>query len=1420
MALLAVLLIVVALAGAAVVVLARRRGALDADAVARALAAAAEQLTAGKAAQARRRYARLAKRLAAGPAELGPQRGLALLGQAEATIPTGDRAATLALHREAFPLLADPARQLPRWSLRHLAEERMRGGERNPADGTPQTGERPRTPDGDLGPLLAFLQATAAGAEPGEEAQAAARALDWLQRRCREGSAEQREEATVRALAALPGRDWPVLARAALLQETGRLAEAETLVADSVRGGSGELHFRWGIHHYNRHRDGAAVAAFDEALHIGPGEPSPWGRGPALRTDCLLFRGLAKQRHGNTDGAWSDFAAATAESPTDPRPRYALGRLALLLGADDQAREQFTAALTVQPSFAPARFGLALVHERAERHAEAAADYRAGLDRAPDWRPARVRLGAALLAAGRTAEAEPLLRAESDTEPGSRWTGIAAFHHGLALARTDDPAGALARWEPLDDEDLSERRALARDRLARTRLTGDPVAARELWQRAAAEHPAAPGYRAALREAALREAAHLLVTGRDRPESRAGATAALALADTLPGALTHRQARLRAALALAEGKTEPVGTLLDAGSGLRDRYHLAAVALLAGRPARTIALLGPPDPNGDPATARLRALLAERAGNWAAALEWYRNFLTAAAPPGAARAAEPAGDCAACDRPATGACAGCGREACTDHLHTPEGAGSPRCVRCAGPALRAVLDCARRTGAPEQAEPVLAAWAAALGDSAAAAPVRLDLALLRAELGRHDEALADLPADAAAVRAAVLIRRAGAALAAGRPGRAAGDLRQALRLAPGHARATETLVLLAEHEAHQHAIEGRHREAWEAYRDLLLKDPAHPRLLHALGLAGYRLATASGAAASESAVSGSAVSGSAVSESAVSESAASGNAASGAARDEVWAWTLGCLVAALHQPELWAESARITGRTPEPQRLAAARTGLIDRLRDDLRALDRAAGRSGDEVSAWTLRLGMEAHTADAFAQEDLRIALPGCPSRRLTVGPTLDRLFRAEPELAAWAEAFEQAVRAWRQPAGSGAPGPARALGLFGELGPQRYLQLQGRQAAAVAALDAVPQQRRGEDWQSLLGESLVSQAREHHRNQDWREALDCLTRAGAVPGAALPADSAAIAAESGVRAARALLKSTVDDQPGAAELLEKAYALAPDDPEVRGDLGATYAQWARKINNEDKDYPRALELLQKSLELVPGDPTARHFLEAALGNRAGQLSRPEASDAELEEAADAWRALIALNPDPDHRLGLAFVLRHLARSAAFADDRGRAVRRMAEALDADPEWDGDAEHEAPRRVAVMLANHVLDAMGDKPFTAQAAVLQKAKSYDDSTDIRRLMVSVWRGEAIGHYEARRYQEALRLLEEALGLSRTPEDDDKLHRELGIVYGSYAVQRANARQLREARDLARKAVEHNPEDLELRAMQRRINSLY
>ncbi|MFF7635499.1 hypothetical protein ACFZB9_20430 [Kitasatospora sp. NPDC008050] len=1465
MAQLALLLLVVVLVGAGGAALVRHRRAFDPAAVAKALTRAAAPAKAGQQEQARRRYARLVRRLATAPEALRAQRGLALVGQADATAALGDTPGALPLYREAFPLLPEPAWQLPRWSLRQLAGEAVQSAKGLTADGLVTDG---LTTDGQfadgqfaddsLPPVLAFLQATAQGAEPGAEAQAAAAALDWLQRRCREGTDAQREHATAAALAALPGRDWPVLARTALLHGSGRLPEAEALLAAAAPAGSGELWFRRGAQLSARQQDTLAVAAFDEALRRGPGEPGPWSRGPLLRAESLLFRGLARQRLGELAPAGADLRAAVAEAPRDPRPRYALGRLALLRGEDEQAREQFTAALGTQHTYAPARLGLAVLHERASRPADAAADYQAALALSPHWRPARVRLGAALLAAGRDAEAEPLLRAEAangtagEAEDGATggaaggtgegpddgcWRRTAAFHHGLALARAGDPAGALARWEPLRGVDLLDRLALARDQLARRQLAADPAAARALWQQAVTDVPSAPGYRPALREAALREAAQLLLGRRDLARAREEAAAALALAEPPPPWRTagpgqvdgphagapktgvpdaarapvttdRRTARLRAALALAQGSADGTAALLSPADGPRERYHLAAAALVTGRPVQTVALLAPlePAPAGDPGTARLRALLAERAGNWPAALEWHQRFLDS--PVGHSPGAGPvsglaiahspcgAGSGAACTEAATGACGGCGREGCAGHLYRPEqaGAGAPRCVSCAGPALRAVLDCARRAGLVAQAEATLTAWADVLGE-ADAAPVRRDLALLRAERGDLAGALATLPAAAARERGAVLVRSAAVALAAGQSARAAGELRQAVDLAPEHPQATAALALLAEHEAHLHAAEGRYQQAWDGYRALLLGDPAHPRLLHSLGLTGYRLATAAGRAGDD-----------------------------GAAEQDgsLWQWTIGSLIAALHLPELWHETARVTARPAEPQRIAAARTALTDRLREDLRLLDRAHGRSGDEVAAWTVRLGMETHSAEAFAQEEeLRISGPGGDSRRLVLGPTLDRLLRAapqSPELIDWRRRFEHAVQPWRRPGPFGVHPVTQALGLFGTLGPHRYLLLQGRHAAAVAALDAIPGPEQDEAWRELLQEALTNQAGEHHRQQDWREALACLTRAQQLREAPVPPALAEIAADCGLRAARALLKETGDDQAGAVSLLEQARALAPEHDEVRSNLGAGYAQLARKISNEGKEFTRALALLRRAIELAPQDPTARHFLAAALGNRARELSAP-GTEKGLLEAVGLWQELIALDPqEKEHRYGLTHVLGQLARTAALAGDRAQAVGRMTTALENDPDWSGNTVREAPRRVAVLLANTLEEYQG-RPFGERTALLKLARSYDDSAELRGLMLVVWRSEAAEHFGANRYQESTELLEEALKLAPDPAAANKVREELGIVCSAHAVRQANMRQLRQARSLIAQAVQYSPQDRTLRNLQRRINSL-
>ncbi|WP_431676056.1 hypothetical protein [Kitasatospora sp. KL5] len=1410
MALFALLLIAVALAGLGGFVLVRRRRALDAASVAKALAAAAARLAAGQPEQARRRYARLTERLALAPPPLQPQRGTALIGLAEATETLGDRAAALGFCREAFPLVRTPDTQIPRWGLRRLAEAEIRSG-------------RP-----DLAPVLAFLRATDHGPEAGEEAESATRVLDWLQHRCRDASAADRDSATAAALKALPGRDWPVLARSAFLRDSGRPGEAEAVLVAAAPGGSGELWFRHGAHLHAAGRNAEAVEAFGHAVERGTGEPSPWARGASLRAEALLFRGLARQFLGDHPGAGTDLANAAAAAPADPRTHYALGRLALLLDRDDEAHGHFTAALAAQPGHTPSRLGLALLHERAGRPAEAAADYRTALESAPHWQPAKVRLGAALLAAGRAEEAAPLLHAEA--EAGHPWSPAAAFHHGLALARSGDPKGAVDRWEPLRGPDLPALPTLLaaqRDLLARRLLDTDPGAARALWQQAVLDTPDDPGLRLCLREAALREAAHLLLTRRDDPQALDAAANALALAGSpAPGkdgpAASAREGRLRAALALARGSaTGPDALPADADSP-RDLYHRAAAGLLTGRPVRTVAMLAPlePEPAGDPALARLRALLAERAGNWTGALDWYRRHL--ANPAGPAPAPAGGACCAAaadtpCDRAADDACGGCGREGCAAHLYRPAGDGSVRCGRCAERALLAVLDCALQAGLPQEAEQTLAAWAAVLGDSPAGVAVRAGLCLLRADDGDLDAALAGLPAAAHRARTKVLVRRAARAVGAGRFGDAAGDLREAVRLTPGHALATEALGVLAEHEAARHAAEGRYQEAWDCYHALLLKDPSHPRLLHALGLVSYRLAAAvpaQGIPPQE-----------APAQEASREAAQAGPTASGRAdrpdRADLWHWAIGCLVPSLHLTDVWDAAAHVTGRDTEPPRMAAARAALIDRLRSDLRTLDQTHGRSGDEVDAWAVRLGMEVRCAEAFAEDEVVIGRPDGTSHRLVVGPALERLLRTSPpsgELSSWQGAFEYAVLPWRKPGPYGVHSLTHALGLFDELGPQRYLLLQGRHAAAVSALEAPDGAETDETRQLLLREALTSQAAEHHRHQEWREALECLTRARTLPGPELTAELAALGADAGLRAARALLKEHDDDQAGAAELLEQALALSPGHREVRENLGAAYAQHARKVNNETKDYRQALVLLRKALALAPDDPTARHFLEAALLNRANEVS-VLGPGGDLVEATELWQELTELDDDPDHRSGLVYVLQLRSLTAALADRRAEAVARMAEAMAADEDFDGDPDAEAPRRVSVVLANYVLEKYQDRPFDERASLLRRAQTYDDSADMRTVIVNVWRGEAASNFEADRFADAALLLEQALQMAGPADVKANIRKELGVVYGAHAVRSANARRFGEARTLIGKAVARDPNDSGLRSLKYRIDRL-
>jgi hypothetical protein len=176
-------------------------------------------------------------------------------------------------------------------------------------------------------------------------------------------------------------------------------------------------------------------------------------------------------------------------------------------------------------------------------------------------------------------------------------------------------------------------------------------------------------------------------------------------------------------------------------------------------------------------------------------------------------------------------------------------------------------------------------------------------------------------------------------------------------------------------------------------------------------------------------------------------------------------------------------------------------------------------------------------------------------------------------------------------------------------------------------------------------------------------------------------------------------------------------------------------------------------------------------------------------------------------------------YVLQLRSLTAALADRRTEAVVHMAEALAADAEFTGDPNAEAPRRVSVVLANHVLEKYQDRPFDQRASLLRRAQTYDDSADMRAVIVNVWRSEAAKNFEADRFADAALLLEQALQMAGPADVKANIGKELGVVHGAHAVRSANARRFQEARTLIGKAVAHDPGDAGLRSLKYRIDRL-
>ncbi|MFF1871796.1 hypothetical protein [Kitasatospora herbaricolor] len=1384
----------------------RRRAAsrpvTRADQYAELLAAADAARAAGRTPQALRAYRKLAERLvgAALSPTLRKGRGNALVGQGLCTAALGDGPAALRLYREAFALT-----ELPPEALRALAEDIAAG----------------TAPDAEAGAEELDIVLAALAAAPG---QAAGPVDGYLQQRClaarRRGHAEVADLAR-RVLLAAPGLEWAVLARSAAQRAGGRPADAEAtlrvatgqVTAGGAITGSAEIWFRLGVVLAGQGRHPEAVQALDEAARRPPGTPSPWTLGERLRREVPLQRGIAHREAGDLVRARADLDAAVREGLDDPRTHYARGVLAVAEQDDAVAGACFEAALRADADHAPARFGLGLLAERAADSATAVAQYQAGLARTPDWEPGRVRLGAALAAAAQPAQALHFL-------DGLR-TAEAEHHRGLAHAALGDPAAAAESWAGLEQIPAVARNlATARDHLARRALAaGDHARARELWESCRelhpdGTHPAAATWPAFVAEAALREGGTALLARPTDELARRRITRLLRIA-LLSDPEDARATHLLAVPALLRGDAAAVVDLLrPLGQRLltpRGRHHLALARLLQGRPALAVALLGEqagaehPGPSGtvtadtaeafpgDPAEAVLRGALAARAGSWARAAALYAHALDPGPGPGDRPGGEPgipalrcaagggaAGDGAAegaaaaggasgaraaggCTAPSTVRCGQCGRPCCHDHAAVlpatsltgaPGTTASPaaRCRNCLAPVTAALLDAARRAGDLARAEAALTRWAPA--DPLA----RRTAALLRAERGDPAgaaQAYGEAGQDRAA-RAALAGIRFALAVRAARDQRyeeAEQQLDLTLALAPAHPTGLRGKQLLAERRADLDEQEGRHPQAWEHRRASWQQAPGDLAAIHALALAAHRLA------------------------------------ASGAGRT-YWEWAAACWAAVLHSPAFWELLAERTGRTPGPEQIATARAALAERIGRDLReseAADSPADRTAG--TALDVRWSLELHAAEEMA----RAALAGHGPAGLACGPLLLARIREQPAGPAWTGALEAALAA------RGGDGLARLAALLSPLGVQHYLLEQGLYEDAVSALAG----REGKEAADLLTEVLLRQAGERHRHREWAAALDSWTRAAA-GGAALGTRREQIA-DAALQGVRSLLAEDSENHAGAVALLEQALALAPGHHGVRQNLGASYLQLGRKVNNEQRDYAEALRLVRLALEFTPDDELVRRTAGTVLGNRAGALM-DEGRDRDFAEAEELLREALTLADSDDTRRALSGVLYRKGRKLALARDRAPALAAATQAVVLDPEKDtADAQAEGRRILGVMLHNHALGEEFKSRLTERIGLLEEARWYEDDAQTREALAWTLRNHGVDRANADDFTRAVALLKKSLEVL----DLADTRQQLALCYRIQAVALANRRDLYGARRAVREGLEIDPYNTEL-----------
>jgi tetratricopeptide (TPR) repeat protein len=432
------------------------------------------------------------------------------------------------------------------------------------------------------------------------------------------------------------------------------------------------------------------------------------------------------------------------------------------------------------------------------------------------------------------------------------------------------------------------------------------------------------------------------------------------------------------------------------------------------------------------------------------------------------------------------------------------------------------------------------------------------------------------------------------------------------------------------------------------------------------------------------------------------------------------------------------------------------------------------------------------------------RVALPADGPGPLTCGPLLLARIREQPVGPGWTRALDTALAGDHRDTGL-----ARLAALLSPLGVQHVLLEQGLYEEAAAALADQP----GEEAAALLAEVLTRQGAELHRHREWTAALDCFTRAAAA-GAALDGLHEEIA-DSALHGVRVLLAQDSEDHAGAVALLERALALVPGHGAVRENLGASYLQLGRQVNNEERDYARATRLVRLALEFAPDDQLARRTAGTVLVNHAGELME-RGSEADLEQAEALLREAAAASDADEVRSVLAGVLYRKSRRLAVARDRTAALAAAGQAVLADPEKDHQGvaavRAEARRMVGVMLHNHALgDEFKQRPAD-RASLLEEARWYEDDDQTREALAWTLRNHGVDRANAGDFPRAVRLLKQSLEVQDLPDT----RAQLALCYRIQAVGLANRRDLYGARRAVGEGLEFDPYDHQLLALKAQL----